>query len=196
LYVRTNPIHNGDACTQNGTMKHMERLKRVINWACKMDWLPKNPFDRYQLKFKRNEREFLTEVELKAIENKVLVNASMQESKDLFIFSCYTGLAYCDLIELSPDQIAPDTQGRYWIYTNRMKTQLLGVSEALLKEFGAVSSQAAEAMAVGARQRTGATYTLSITGVAGPAKRRCLPTTTAAAPRTELRSQSRRDDIG
>lgn len=124
LYVRSNPIHNGDACTQNGTMKHMERLKRVINWACKMNWLPKNPFDQYQLKFKRKEREFLTEVELKAIENKVFVNSSMQESKDLFIFSCYTGLAYCDLIELSPDEIAADTQGRYWIYTNRMKTEI------------------------------------------------------------------------
>jgi hypothetical protein len=43
LYVRSNPITNGDPCTQND-MKHMERLKRVINWACKMDWLPKNPF--------------------------------------------------------------------------------------------------------------------------------------------------------
>jgi hypothetical protein len=117
LYVRSNPIYNDDACTQNGTMKHMERLKRVINWACKMDWLPKNPFDQYQLKFKRKEREFLTEVEIKAIENQVFVTASLQEVKDLFIFSCYAGLAYCDLIELSPNQIAPDTQGRYWIYT-------------------------------------------------------------------------------
>ena len=124
LYVRTNPIHNCDPCTQNGTMKHMERLKRVINWACKMDWLPKNPFDQYQLKFKRKERDFLTELEIKAIESHVFVTASLQEVKDLFIFSCYTGLAYCDLIELSPDQIAPDTQGRYWIYTNRMKTEI------------------------------------------------------------------------
>jgi integrase len=54
----------------------------------------------------------------------VFVFASMQDVKDLFIFSCYTGLAYCDLIELSPDQIALDTQGRYWLYTNRMKTEI------------------------------------------------------------------------
>jgi hypothetical protein len=87
LYVRSNPIHNGDPCTQNGIMKHMERLKRVINWACKMDWLPKNPFHQYRLKFKRKEREFITEVELKTIENQVFVTASMQEIKDLFIFS-------------------------------------------------------------------------------------------------------------
>jgi hypothetical protein len=84
-------------------MKHMERLKRVINWACKMNWLPKNPFVQYQLKFKRKERDFLTELEIKAIENQTFVTASLQEVKDLFIFSCYTGLAYCDLIELSPD---------------------------------------------------------------------------------------------
>jgi len=58
--------------------------------------------------------------------------------------------------------------GGFITYSNRMKTELLGVDEALLTQFGAVSSEAAEAMAVGARRRTGSTYAISITGVAGP----------------------------
>lgn len=58
--------------------------------------------------------------------------------------------------------------GGFITYTERMKTELLGVSEELLAEHGAVSAQAAEAMAHGARRRTGATFALSITGVAGP----------------------------
>ncbi len=58
--------------------------------------------------------------------------------------------------------------GGFITYTNRMKIETLGVGELLLQEHGAVSAQAAEAMAVGARRRTGSTYAVSITGVAGP----------------------------
>jgi nicotinamide-nucleotide amidase len=53
-------------------------------------------------------------------------------------------------------------------YTKRLKTELLGVSEALLESAGAVSKETAEAMATGARRRTGSTYALAVTGVAGP----------------------------
>jgi nicotinamide-nucleotide amidase len=59
-------------------------------------------------------------------------------------------------------------RGGFITYTNAMKVELLGVDPELLKEFGAVSSETAEAMAIGARRRTGATYALSITGNAGP----------------------------
>lgn len=58
--------------------------------------------------------------------------------------------------------------GGFVTYTKRMKTDLLGVSEDILREFGAVSRETAEAMAIGARRRTGATWAVSITGNAGP----------------------------
>ena len=58
--------------------------------------------------------------------------------------------------------------GGFITYTKRMKTELLGVPEDLLKQFGAVSRESAEAMAVGARHHTGATWAVSITGNAGP----------------------------
>jgi nicotinamide-nucleotide amidase len=62
--------------------------------------------------------------------------------------------------------------GGFLTYTERMKTELLGVSAELLEAKGAVNEEVAEAMAVGARWRTGSTYALSITGVAGPAQGR------------------------
>ena len=58
--------------------------------------------------------------------------------------------------------------GGFITYTKPMKVELLGVEPELLERFGAVSKEIAEAMALGARRRTGATYALSITGNAGP----------------------------
>ncbi len=53
-------------------------------------------------------------------------------------------------------------------YTNEIKTALLGVPEELLQSFGAVSSQVAEAMAVGAKVKLCADVAVSVTGLAGP----------------------------
>jgi nicotinamide-nucleotide amidase len=58
--------------------------------------------------------------------------------------------------------------GGFLVYANLMKTRLLGVEAALIEEHGAVSESVAEAMADGARSRTGSAYALAITGVAGP----------------------------
>lgn len=66
--------------------------------------------------------------------------------------------------------------GGFITYSNAMKIEMLGVTPEMLQEHGAVSQPVAEAMALGARRRTGATYALSITGVAGP------PTGTESAP--------------
>jgi len=59
--------------------------------------------------------------------------------------------------------------GGFITYTRAMKTEMLGVDPELLQRFGPVSKEVAEAMAQGARRRTGASYALSITGNAGPA---------------------------
>jgi nicotinamide-nucleotide amidase len=58
--------------------------------------------------------------------------------------------------------------GGFLVYSDRMKTELLGVDAALLEKHTAVSEEAALAMAEGARSRTGATCAISITGEAGP----------------------------
>jgi nicotinamide-nucleotide amidase len=53
-------------------------------------------------------------------------------------------------------------------YTAALKAEMLGVPAEILATYGAVSRETAEAMAAGVRQRTGATYALSVTGLAGP----------------------------
>jgi nicotinamide-nucleotide amidase len=58
--------------------------------------------------------------------------------------------------------------GGFITYSDRMKVDLLGIPPEILEKFGAVSKETAEAMAVGARLRTGSQYALSVTGSAGP----------------------------
>jgi len=58
--------------------------------------------------------------------------------------------------------------GGFLAYTDRLKTELLGVDAAVIARHSAVSEPVAIAMAVGAKARTGSTYAISITGEAGP----------------------------
>ena len=80
--------------------------------------------------------------------------------------SCTGGLLAGRLTEIpgSSDYFT----GGFLVYTNRMKTALLGIDSELLEAHGAISAVTAEAMARGARERTGSTYALSVTGIAGP----------------------------
>lgn len=110
-------------CGTNGTMKHMERLKKLLNLAIKLEWLDKNPFRSYSFKFEKNDRQFLTERELHILEQTIFTSESLERVKDMFLFSCYSGLSYIDLKQLTTDQIVKGMDGRDWIYTQREKTQ-------------------------------------------------------------------------
>lgn len=109
----------------NGIMKHLERFKKMINLAIKLEWMHKNPFDRFQLKYNKYDREYLTERELELLENTEFKNERLQKVKDCFVFSCYTGLSYVDVKELTEDNIVKGIDNNNWIYTKREKTDEL-----------------------------------------------------------------------
>jgi site-specific recombinase XerD len=121
-YVRSHSIQESEPCANNGAMKHMERLKKMVRWAEKNEWIDKNPFVSFQLKFHRHERDFLSEMELSAIENQLLENPMLQTVRDLFIFSCYTGLSYIDLVQLQRREIVTAVDGMKWIKSTREKS--------------------------------------------------------------------------
>ena len=103
-------------------MKHIERFRKMISMSVRMEWLDKDPFVKYQQKFKKVEREYLTKEELAKIEKKEFKIERLQWVRDLFIFSCYTGLAYIDVMRLKPANIIIGTDNEYWLYTQRQKT--------------------------------------------------------------------------
>lgn len=108
----------------NGLMKHLERVHKIIRLAVKMSWIEKDPFAMFQLKFNKTERGYLTMAELNKIENKKLTIERIAYVRDLFVLSCYTGLAYIDVMELTPDKIIRGIDNNKWIKTTREKTRI------------------------------------------------------------------------
>ncbi len=121
-YIRKYKPATRMGCANNGTMKHMERLKKMSRLAVKLEWLEKDPFINFKLRFEKTERQFLTERELQLIEETTFKVPSTQSIKDLFIFACYTGLSYIDVRELKADHLVKGMDGNDWLYTKRTKT--------------------------------------------------------------------------
>jgi hypothetical protein len=57
---KTTPLEESNPMTNNGIMKHMERLRKTVTMAAKMEWIPKDPFQQYSLKFEKVDKAFLT----------------------------------------------------------------------------------------------------------------------------------------
>ncbi|WP_299324183.1 site-specific integrase [uncultured Maribacter sp.] len=106
----------------NTVMKHIERLRKLINLSFKLGWMVSDPFANFHAKFIKTERGFLSLLELQEIEKKNFTIPRLQLVRDLFVFSCYTSLSYIDAINLSADNIRIGIDGELWIYYNREKT--------------------------------------------------------------------------
>ncbi|MEJ7821161.1 MAG: site-specific integrase [Chitinophagaceae bacterium] len=121
---KTIPLDESNPLGNNGIMKHIERLKKIARLGVMMEWMPKHPFERFRLRFQKTERDFLTTQELTLLENFSFSTERLNRVKDLFVFSCYTGLAYIDLFNLTPSNLCIGIDGEYWIKTFRQKTEV------------------------------------------------------------------------
>ena len=127
-------------CNNNGMMKHMQRLKKVINFSLKNNYVTNNPFTGFKISFKRTNRVYLTKEELLTI-SQVTLNETLSKVRDVFLFSCYTGLSYVDLYNLKKENIKSGNDGLEWVYINRSKTNipsnlpLLPPAFSLLKKY-------------------------------------------------------------
>ena len=114
-------INSSQPLRNNGVMKHLERLKKMISLALRLEWIEKDPFVRFSLKFTKHQRVFLSQSELEVLESGQLSKEMHQKTKDVFVFACYTGLSYIDVKLLSDEHIVRGIDGEYWIFTKREK---------------------------------------------------------------------------
>ena len=118
------PRHHQPKIGNNTIMKHIQRLRKMIRMAYHMEWINKDPFIRFKPRIIKKEREFLTQAELDRVEK---LNCSIQRLtnvKDLFVFSCYTGIAYGDIMLLTKKNIVEGEDKNLWIITSRKKTSI------------------------------------------------------------------------
>jgi|TARA_B110000977_G_scaffold201336_1_gene295410 integrase len=107
----------------NTTMKFLQFTKKITLRAIRAGWLKTDPFDGMKLTLKETDRPYLTEDELNRIEGKSFRIKRLELVKDLFLFACYTGLAYSDVKKLHKAEIEKAPNGMWWIRTRRQKTK-------------------------------------------------------------------------
>jgi site-specific recombinase XerD len=108
----------------NSVVKYMKMYKTACNYAIKMDLIIKNPFNVYDGRLSVKDAVFLTQQELNTIENKIFPTPRLEKVKDIFLFSCYTGYAPVDAMDLTERNLSEDSNGNLWIMTSRAKTAI------------------------------------------------------------------------
>jgi site-specific recombinase XerD len=110
-------------CNHNSTIKYLTNFKKIVNICLKNGWLDKNPFIGFKMTKKDVDRPYLGQEELDLIKSKTFVSDRLNQVRDIFIFSCYTGLAYVDTQKLTPADVSIGIDGEKWIFTKREKTE-------------------------------------------------------------------------
>lgn len=106
----------GSAC------RYIDCLNNVVRISFNNGLMPRNPFASYSYSAPKEPRTFLSEKELRVFQTTRLKSAKHEYHRDLFLFSCFTGICYKDMRYLTCEQIIPDTEGHLWIHGNRCKT--------------------------------------------------------------------------
>ena len=117
------PKGHPKAMGHNTVMKHLQRLRKIINLAYQLEWIDRDPFLRWKPTFEQKQREFLNANELNNLETYIFLMERLDRVRDLFVFSCYTGISYSDIMELTNNNLIVGTDGNNWIVTKRLKTK-------------------------------------------------------------------------
>ena len=110
---------------ENTATKTLKSLKTVTIQAQKVGFLDHDPFLNLRFHLKPVDRGFLSEDEIDTLMSKKFDVLRLEQVRDIFVFSCFTGLAYIDVSNLTEDNIVT-LDGQEWIMTKRQKT---GITE-------------------------------------------------------------------
>lgn len=128
-------------CNSNTTAKFMQFFKRIILIARNNGIITGDPFANYKIRIQKVDIGYLTEEEIEKILKLNLVSERLEHVRDLFIFSCFCGLAYIDVTGLRKEHIRKSFDGNLWIMTKRVKTgtnvnvPLLDIPKMILNKY-------------------------------------------------------------
>ncbi|WP_439480036.1 site-specific integrase [Chryseobacterium aquaticum] len=108
---------------QNTIYKTLQRFRQIVKLSVALDYLPKDPFLLYKGKKPKKEIVFLSKDELRKLEQHQFASERLQQVADMFIFCCYTGLAYTEMATLKVSNIQTGFDENKWLYIRRQKTK-------------------------------------------------------------------------
>jgi site-specific recombinase XerD len=132
---------NKNNCQHNTTIKYLVNLKKIIRIALNNGWMVDDPYKNTKLSFKDVDKPYLTSDELTKILNKEFSIKRVEKVRDVFLFCCFTGLAFSDVKSLQEGDISTENNGIRWIRKHRQKTKiishipLLPVAEKILDKY-------------------------------------------------------------
>lgn len=106
----------------NAAMKNLQLLRKVIKEAEGHGWIKVNPFVSFRTKYDKTEQVYLTEEEVTRIAEKEIAIERLAIIRDIFIFCCFTGLAYSDVSKLNKSHIEVRIDKTKWLRISRTKT--------------------------------------------------------------------------
>lgn len=116
IYLITVAKLQPNTCTKN-----LKLLKTIVIYGQKLGLITHDPFINKRFQWDKSNRGFLTDEDITAILNKKFEISRLETVRDIFIFSCFTGLAYIDVANLKEENIV-EIEGQKWIMTKRQKT--------------------------------------------------------------------------
>jgi site-specific recombinase XerD len=110
------------SCCNNTTVKYIKNFKKIVRIAMANGWLKSDPFANIKFHLDDVDMDFLSEEELDTVMKKQFKIERIQQVKDVYLFCCFTGLAFVDVKNLSYSEIE-DINGKLWIKKRRQKTK-------------------------------------------------------------------------
>jgi len=110
-------------CNHNTSIKYIGNFKKIVNGCIRRGWLSKDPFIGFKMSKREVERTALSKEDLQILSDKVFACERLSQVRDIFLFCCFTGLAYADIKKLKRSEIAIGIDGEKWIFTSRQKTE-------------------------------------------------------------------------
>jgi integrase len=120
-------------------MKYLANFKKIVIRCIKYGLLARDPFVAFKLTKREVERIALTESEIERITNETFEITGTAIVRDIFLFSCYTGLAYADVEKLRKTDIVIGNDGEQWLISRRQKTDITARIPLLPPALGIIS---------------------------------------------------------
>jgi site-specific recombinase XerD len=115
-------LRNTRNCNNNSTLKYIRNFGKIVKQCYANGWIERDPFLNYRGKIKVVERVYLTSDELQDLIDKKFKIERLDLVRDIFVFSCFTGLAYVDVKNLTKSHLSIGIDGEKWLFTHRQKT--------------------------------------------------------------------------